>query len=156
MIQNFTTRTMVVVGGLAGFVIGLTFGGYLFSDTRPRSFFALNRCEHCLNPNEVLGLIASVGIQRTPGLMPAVVLETDKTIVIRHPVPAAPKHFVIIPKKDIMNIGALGKEDTASLEDMMTVVQKLVADHQITHYRLWTNGPDEQTVAYLHFHLAGE
>ena len=54
--------------------LGILIGGYLFSKSQPRSFLALNRCENCLSPEDLLGLVASVGIQRFPKLVPSVVL----------------------------------------------------------------------------------
>ena len=69
---------------------GVLIGGYLFSDTRPRSFLALHRCEGtCLQANELVGLIASVGLQKFPAFVPNVIKETDKTIVVEHPSPNA-------------------------------------------------------------------
>jgi scavenger mRNA decapping enzyme DcpS-like protein len=83
-------------------LIGVLVGGYLFSDTRPRSFLALNHCEgNCLQANELLGLLTSVGIQKFPSLVPGVVKETDKVIVMKHPTPHARIHYLVIPRKDV-------------------------------------------------------
>ena len=42
-------------------VIGIIIGGYLFSDTQPRSLLAVHKCEQtCLKPQELLGLANSV------------------------------------------------------------------------------------------------
>lgn len=137
-------------------LLGVLIGGYLFSDTRSRSILALHRCENCLHPNEVLGLIASVGIAKTPGLVPSVVLETDKTLAIAHPAPSARRHFVIIPKRDIKNVGEIGAEDEAYLVDSFAVMTELIREYDLSTYRLWSHGPGNQMVAYLHFHLAGK
>ena len=88
------TRVRVIVLMLAALLVGVILGGYLFSDTRPRSFLALNRCEGtCLQANELLGLAASVGVQKFSGFAPSVVKETDKTIVIESPRPQARVKF---------------------------------------------------------------
>lgn len=85
------TRIRVIILMLTSLGAGVILGGYLFSDTQPRSFLALNRCEGtCLQANELLGLAASVGVQNFSALVPSVVKETDKTIVINHPGPQAP------------------------------------------------------------------
>lgn len=141
---------------LGGSVAGILIGGYAFSDSRPRSILAFDRCDGCLHPNEVIGLLASVAIQHAPGIIPNVVLESERTIAIRHPAPVAPRHFVIFPKKDIKNIGQLGAEDLESMQDLLAVAQALIHENQMKEYRFWTNGPGNQAVAYLHFHLAGE
>src|SRR6266446_2418373 len=96
----------------AALALGVILGGYLFADTRPRSFLALSKCGGtCLNANELLGLLTSVGVQRFPAPVPSVVKETDKTIVIEHPSPQARIHYLVIPKRDIKNVGeALHKE----------------------------------------------
>jgi hypothetical protein len=97
---------------LASLVVGVILGGYLFSDTQPRSFLALNRCEGtCLQANELLGLAASVGVQKLSALAPSVVKETDKTIVINHPSPQARLHYLVIPKRDLKNIAEFSDAD---------------------------------------------
>ncbi|MCK5219585.1 HIT domain-containing protein [bacterium] len=136
-------------------IVGFVLGGYLFSESRPRSFLAFNKCENCLHPNELIGLVASVGIRKFPNLIPSVVLETDKTIVIKHPAPADRFHYIIIPKKDIKNIGDLSESDRDYVVDIFAVVTEIIRKNNLQRYRLWTNGPSNQIVAYLHFHLAG-
>jgi uncharacterized protein YneF (UPF0154 family) len=39
------TRVKLILLILAALVLGVILGGYLFSDSRPRSFLALNKCE---------------------------------------------------------------------------------------------------------------
>lgn len=139
---------------LIAFLVGVTLGGYLFSDTRPRSFLALNRCDGtCLQTNELLGLLASVGVQRFSGLAPKVLKETDKTIVIEHPSPTARIHYLVIPKKDIKNIAELSDADNEYLIDAFKVAREIIKEQNLTDYRLIANGPGFQTATYLHFHL---
>jgi hypothetical protein len=102
---------------LISICVGILIGGYLFSQSQPRSFLAINRCQNCLTHEDLLGLIASVGIQKFPSLMPFVVFETDKTVVIKHPFSLGRIHYVIIPKKDIKNIGEISEADTQYLTD---------------------------------------
>ena len=148
------TKLRIILLMLAALVIGVMLGGYLFGDTRPRSFLALNKCEGtCFQANELLGLLTSVGIQRFPALVPSVVKETDKTIVIEHPSPQARIHYLVIPKRDVKNAGELSDADNEYLIDGFKVVGEIVKEKNLTDYRLTTNGPGFQGITYLHFHL---
>ena len=148
------TRVRVIILMLASLVVGVILGGYLFSDKRPRSFLALNRCEGtCLQANELLGLAASVGVHKFSALAPSVVKETDKTIVINHPSPQARLHYLVIPKKDFKNIADVSDQDGEYLLDALKVAGVIIRENNLTNYRLTTNGPGYQGVTYLHFHL---
>jgi histidine triad (HIT) family protein len=136
--------------------LGIILGGYLFSDTRPRSFLAFNNCKGtCLQQNDLLGLLTSVGVQRFSALAPSVIKETDKTIVIKHPSPQARIHYLVIPKKDIENIAELSDADREYLVDSFRVVGEIIREEKLIDYRVVTNGPGYQGVTYLHFHLIG-
>ncbi|HKZ03008.1 MAG TPA: HIT domain-containing protein [Pyrinomonadaceae bacterium] len=80
-------------------------------------------------------------------------METDRTIVIKHPSPESRIHYVIIPKKDIKNLGEVSTEDREYLLDAFAVVSKIVKEQHLEQYRVVINGPDYQSVTYLHFHL---
>lgn len=148
------TRLKTTLLALASMLVGIILGGYLFSDTRPRSLLALNRCEGtCLQANELAGLLTSVGIRKFTPLVPSVVRETDKTIVVKHPSPQARLHYLAIPKKDIKNIGELSETDREHLIDLFNVVREIIKENNLTDYQLTTNGPGFQGVTYLHFHL---
>lgn len=148
------TKLKIIVLMLVTLVIGVILGGYLFSDTRPRSFLALNKCEGtCFQTNELLGLLTSVGVQKFSALAPSVIKETDKTIVIEHPSPQARIHYLVIPKRDIKNIGELSDSDGEYLIDAFKVAREIVKEKNLADYRLTTNGPGYQGVTYLHFHL---
>jgi Scavenger mRNA decapping enzyme C-term binding len=135
-------------------LMGVLIGGYLFSDTCPRSVLALTNCGGtCLQPNELVGLLTSVGIQRAPSVLPSVVKETDKTIVIQHPSPHGRTHYLIIPKTDIKNISEVSSTDSAYLIDAFQVIRALVKEKGMADYQVVTNGPGNQGVTYLHFHL---
>ena len=117
---------------------------------------AINRCQNCLTHEDLLGLIASVGIQKFPSLMPFVVFETDKTVVIKLPFSSHRIHYVIIPKKDIKNIGEISEADTQYLTDVFFVARWIIEQEKLSEYRFYTNGPGSQDVTYLHFHLVTE
>jgi histidine triad (HIT) family protein len=72
--------------------------------------------------------------------------------------PQAPTHVLIIPKKEIVNIGAALAEDQALLGHLLLVVQKVAAQLGLSNgYRVVMNcGPDGgQSVDHLHIHLLG-
>jgi hypothetical protein len=138
------------------FLSGIMAGGYLFSDSQPRSFLAVRKCRSCLKPNDLAGLMASVGIQKLPSLLPFVALETDMTIAIKLPARKGKIHYVIVPKKDIRNIGELSGDDTRYLIDTFSVMQSLIQKENLVNYFVYTNGPGLQNVTYLHFHLVAK
>lgn len=134
--------------------VGATLGGFLFSDTQPRVFLQLKECNgNCFSSKELLGLLSSIGVQKFPSVAPSVIYETDKTIVLRHPAPETPIHYLVVPKKDIKNIGEISLEDGDYIMDALAVIRKLVADEKLLNYQVITNGPGQQQVTYLHFHL---
>ena len=146
----------IILMVLLSICVGILIGGYLFSKSQPRSFLALNRCQNCLSLEDLLGLIASIGIQRFPGFVLSVVFETDKTVVIKHPHPLSRIHYVIVPKKDIKNIGEISEADSPYLIDAYLVARSLIEKEGLLNYRLSTNGPGFQDVTYLHFHLVAD
>src|SRR5438132_2383178 len=119
-------KSQLVMGGVLCLAIGLISGGVLFSQSQPRSVLAIHHCQPCLNVHELAGLLASVGIQKFPGLLPSVVFETDRTLAMQVPSTKPGVHYVIIPKKDINNIGDISAEDAPYLIDIFAVVQYLV------------------------------
>lgn len=133
--------------------VGVIIGGYLFSQSQPRSVLAINQCKDCLSAKDLAGLLASAGIQKLPGLIPSVVFETDKTIAIKSPLPEAEIDYVIFPKKDIKNIGEIAKEDAPYLIDAYLVARHIIEKENLVHYAIFTNGPGCQKITYLHFHL---
>ena len=147
---------MLYVLALFTFLAGLLVGGLLFSDSKPRSLLSIFECDNCLAPNDIAGLFASVVVQRMPRLIPDVILETDKTIVFKHPRPRYRIHYIFVPKKDIKNIGELTDEDNEHIIDLFSTIVTIVNKLGTKNYRLWTNGPEKQDVTYLHFHLGAE
>lgn len=136
------------------FIIGVIVGGYLFSGVQPRSFLSLNACgENCLNANDLAGLLGSIGVQKFPGAVPSVVKETDKTIAIQHPLPESRVHYVVIPKKDIKNISDVTLQDEEYVSDSFRVIGEIIREQNLSDYKVITNGPGYQRVAYLHFHI---
>jgi HIT domain len=136
--------------------VGVLIGGYLFSGVEPRSVLALPECgDSCFRASDLAGLVASVGIQRKPRLLPLpnVVKETERCITIRHPFSNRRVHFVSFPKRDIKNIGSMSVEDGPYVMECFAHMQALVGEHHLRAYRVMSNGPLLQSVGYLHFHL---
>ena len=149
-IKKFEEYLIYAVVLIAGIIIG----GYLFSGVQPRSFINLQRCEDkCLTSREFLGLLGSVGIQKFGKVLPLVIKETDKTIVIRHPFPQSKIHYVIIPKIDIKDMSDIKEGSEPYVIDAFAVMSQIIREDNLTKYRVITNGPGYQSVAYLHFHL---
>lgn len=134
--------------------MGVAAGGYLVTHIQPRNFVDIENCsEYCLDTNQFLGLLGSVGIKLE--IIPDIILETDKTIVIKYPEPVDPIHYVIIPKKDIKSIEDVTPEDAPYIMDAIAVNRELVKREGLSRYRFMTNGPGYQEVGYIHFHLTG-
>ena len=133
---------------------GLQAGAYLFSDTQPRSYLAVGRCDRtCSGANDLRGMLTSVGIQRVPKGVPLVVKESDQCIAIRHPYSPQRLHFVFFPKRDIFNIGEIASGDEPYVMGCLAMLGELAREHKMTSYRVYSNGPVEQDITYLHFHL---
>lgn len=100
--------------------------------------------------------MTSVGIQNFAGLIPSVVAETEKTIVVEHPAPEARVHYLVFPKKDIKNIADVSEADEEYVVDAMRVIREIIRERNLVRYRVVTNGPGYQAVTYLHFHLTAQ
>ncbi len=152
-----TFMTKYIGTALVALLGGMLIGGYLFSDTKPRSILRAPPCQElCFNQEEILGLLSSIGVQRLSGIIPFVQKETDKTIAIRHPFPQADIHYVIVPKKDIRAVEDISEEDAAYVVDAYAVMAELIEEQNLRNYKIVVNGPGFQTVGYLHFHLVSE
>ena len=147
---------MIYVLALFAFIAGLLVGRIIFTSSKPRSLLKYKKGTNRLDPNEIAGLFAFVVVQKLPGFIPKVIIETDKTIVFKHPKPKHRIHYIFIPKKDIKNIGELTDDDKEYIIDLFSTVVGIINNQGITNYTLWTNGPEKQDVSYLHFHLGAE
>jgi hypothetical protein len=149
-----TRRWLISV--VASLLVGIAIGGALFAKSQPRSILALNHCDHCLNPADLAGLLGSAGVQRLGGHLPFAVFETEKSIALQYPFAKRPNHFVIVPKRDIKNLGEVSPDNTADIMDMIYTARYLIEKNHLRDYRFYTNGPAAQTVTYLHFHLVAK
>lgn len=69
------------------FGLGTWFGAWLFRDVQPRAWLPVHGATLRSSSAELLGYLGSAAMQHAPGLVPGVVLETDKSIA---PLPAFP------------------------------------------------------------------
>ena len=146
-------KKQVIIAAAAALIIGILFGGFLFSDTQPRSILAITKCDDCLSTNEFAGLVGSVLVHKTPELIPGKVIETEYTLVMEHPFPDHDTHLVFIPKKDIKDLGDLSAEDELYINDLIATAAVIIVENNYENYIFWTNGPGKQGVNYIHFHL---
>jgi hypothetical protein len=133
--------------------IGVVIGGWAFSRSIPRSFLAVAECSgSCYRTNDLIGLLASAGIQQTAQAIP-VVGESTECIAIRHPKPEGRVHLVLFPKRDVRNILELQPEDGPYVLGCFALARTLTEIKGVRNYRLQTNGPALQHATYLHFHV---
>ena len=87
-----------------------------------------------------------------------IVYEDEQCLAFRDVNPHAPVHVLVIPKREIASVDAIGDEDAALLGHLWLVLRNLAKDLELSGgYRVVVNcGPDGgQSVDHLHFHLLG-
>ncbi len=101
-------------------------------------------------------IFCKIAAKEIPG---KIVYEDDKMIAFHDISPAAPVHVVVIPKKHIESLLALGDEDENLMGHMMHTIAKIAADLGLDEkgFRVVANTKEDggQTVNHLHFHLLG-
>lgn len=84
--------------------------------------------------------------------------EDDEVLAFYDIDPQAPVHVLIIPKKHIDSVQALGREDDALMGHMLEVARKIAQDTGIAEgCRIVSNVGEDggQSVKHLHLHLLG-
>jgi diadenosine tetraphosphate (Ap4A) HIT family hydrolase len=138
------------------FLLGALAGGYAMRDTQPRAPLRVGDCgieRECIQPRELAGLIASIGIQRTPELVPSVVLQNRECVAIRHPFSSEAFHYVLFTRRDIRNVGEVSEQDASAVLGCVAIIGELARSLGLTRYRVYTNGPGKQEISHLHFHV---
>ncbi len=84
--------------------------------------------------------------------------QSEKLVVFYHPAPSYPLHILLVPKKKISGIEAIGAEDNEWLVELYQCVQCIVDEFNLAErgYRLVVNGGKYQEIPQLHFHLISE
>jgi histidine triad (HIT) family protein len=84
-----------------------------------------------------------------------VVAETENVLAFRHPRPRWPVHVVVIPKRHVASLLALGPEDAALLAEVVAVIQT-IAERVLAEQggcQVIANLGDYQTNKHLHWHV---
>lgn len=93
------------------------------------------------------------------GEIPANIIHEDEHCLAFHDVsPQAPVHVLVIPRKEIASVDAIGDDDQAMIGHMWTVIRDLAKQLELADgYRVVVNcGRDGgQSVDHLHYHLLG-
>ena len=88
-----------------------------------------------------------------------IIYDDDEVLAFRDISPQAPVHVLLIPKRHITNLNAIGEDDGPLLARLMRVSAKLARNEGIAEsgYRIVTNCQEDagQSVLHLHFHLLG-
>lgn len=144
-------------GWLLAMVLGIVLGAWLFHGVQPRPVLEPARPGSAVprfSRKELLGLLASAGIQHTPGLIPLVVEQDSRCMVVRIPTFGELRHFVAFPRQDIADIADLARPGAAAdAVDCVRLLGSLIRYEGYRDYRVYTNGPDQQDMRFLHFHL---
>jgi hypothetical protein len=136
------------------FLVGLSIGARAFMNTQPRAWLNITSCGgRCYRPNDLAGLIASAAIVNAPGFVPRVLRESDKCLAVPYPRGGRNLHLVFFPKRDIRDIADLTADDEPYVMDCFALIRTIVNEQNLSDYRVYTNGPGEQDISYLHFHL---
>lgn len=87
------------------------------------------------------------------------VYESDTVVAFNDLAPQADTHVLVIPRRHIASIAAVGRDDDSLLGELVAASASVAKDRKLSDsgYRLLTNhGPDAgQTVLHLHLHLLG-
>jgi len=149
-------RVLKILGCLLLFVAGFACGGLSFVQTQARPVPVQHRCDSvddCLSDPAVLGLLASAGLHLAPGLMPDIVARSPECVGIRNPRPEARIDLVFFPTRDMRNLLDVTPDDERYLMGCIALMRKVVDEQHMSYWQIFSNGPTEQEIDYLHFHL---
>lgn len=81
--------------------------------------------------------------------------QTPLLLAFYHPKPAYPVHILIVPRRPVDGLPALGPGDADFLLELFDTVKSLVVELGLESpgYRLVANGGAYQDLPLLHFHL---
>ena len=86
-----------------------------------------------------------------------IVYEDERALAFRDIQPQAPTHVHIIPRKPLVKVADMGKEDRELLGHLLWVAAEVARQEELEDYRLVTNNGEGagQSVFHLHVHLLG-
>lgn len=86
----------------------------------------------------------------------SVALDSKNVIAFKSVYPAAEHHYLIVPKKHIIEFKDVTSKDKDVLYDMVEAAQALIKKHNLTGgYKLIFNGGKYPEIKHLHWHLLG-
>lgn len=138
------------------FILGFIVGGIIFRNKTDGTPITVKTSKNILKSSEITGLLSSVILNYSPGVIPNVIFETEKTIVVKHPFPEHKIHYLLFPKKDIKSIGAFSESDKDYIIDLHASLIEVLKIKNIKKYKILSNGSGRQHIAYLHFHLMAD
>ncbi|MDE6412416.1 MAG: histidine triad nucleotide-binding protein [Eubacterium sp.] len=85
------------------------------------------------------------------------VYEDDMIYAFKDINPAAPVHFLVVPKEHIENVNGIHVENSKYVAHIFEKIPEIAKSQGIDSYRVINNcGKDAgQTVMHLHFHVVG-
>lgn len=85
------------------------------------------------------------------------VYEDDMIYAFKDINPAAPVHFLVVPKEHIENVNGINAENSKYVSHIFEKIPEIAKSQGIDSYRVINNcGKDAgQTVMHLHFHVVG-
>lgn len=94
------------------------------------------------------------------GVVPAaIVLQNQHVVAFRDINPQAPVHILIVPRKHIESLSAIGETDLSLVAEVHRAVQKIAAAEKLIPggYRVVANegANGGQTVGHVHYHILG-
>lgn len=86
-----------------------------------------------------------------------IVYEDERSLAFRDISPVAPTHVLVIPKREIVNVGESVDEDAELLGHLMLVAAKVAQLEGLADFRVITNSGSGagQSVSHLHLHVIG-
>jgi histidine triad (HIT) family protein len=83
------------------------------------------------------------------------IVETETVLAFHHTRPYWPVHIVVIPKRHIASLLAVGPEDQALMLELLDIIKQIAARVVAEHgaARVLTNLGAYQDSKHLHFHI---
>ena len=92
------------------------------------------------------------------GEIPAsVVAETEHSLAFRDIEPAAPTHVLVVPRRHVPDVAALGVASAEELADVVALAARVADEAGLPGYRLVANTGEaaQQSVFHAHVHVVG-
>lgn len=86
-----------------------------------------------------------------------IVYEDERALAFRDINPVAPTHVLVIPKKEIVNVGSMEADDTELMGHLLHVCRLVANQEGLEDFRVVSNSGAGagQSVFHLHFHVIG-